>query len=131
MGKIKVLLIDDEPDFLELLAIRMEEWGYEAFKALTGKDGIKAVKEKNPDVVVLDYMLPDMDGVAVLKQIREVAKGMPVIMFTAYPSMETIKEAGGLGISAFIPKLSIYSEIMPSLKVAIDIAVKKDKHLTK
>ncbi|MFA6079618.1 MAG: response regulator [Candidatus Omnitrophota bacterium] len=125
MAKIKILIVDDEPDFLELLAMRLEEWGYEAVKAANGKDGVSAVKAQCPDVVVLDYMLPDMDGVATLKQIREVSAKVPVIMFTAYPSMDTIKEADGLGISAFIPKLSIYSEIMPSLKVAIDMSVKK------
>ncbi len=127
MSKIKVLVIDDEPDFLELLAMRLEEWGYEPDSAPNGKDGVRAVKEKKPDVVVLDYMLPDMDGVTALRQIRESDIDVPVIMFTAYPSMDTIKEAGGLGIAAFIPKLSIYSEVMPSLKVAIDIAAKKKR----
>ncbi len=125
MGKIKVLVIDDEPDFLELLGMRLEEWGYEPVKALNGKDGVRAVKEKKPDVVVLDYMLPDMDGVATLKQIREAVINVPVIMFTAYPNMNTIKETEELGIAAFIPKLSIYSEVMPLLKVAIDMAAKK------
>jgi DNA-binding NtrC family response regulator len=72
--------------------------------------------------VILDYLLPDMDGVSVLNQLRKTNKTLPVIMFTAHPNMKAMEATQKLGISAFIPKLSAYSDTQSSLKTALKIA---------
>lgn len=125
MPKLKILIVDDEPDFLELMALRMESWGYEVLKASSGKEAVAIARESLPKIVVLDYMMPDMDGVTTLKEIRRFDKKVPVIMFTAYPNTRTMEDSGKLGIQAFIPKLSVYSEVVPALKSAIEMLEKK------
>ena len=127
MDKTKVLIVDDEPDFLELMSLRIESWGYAAAKAYNGNAAIEAIKKNVPDIIVLDYMMPGMDGIETLKEIRKTRKKIPVIMFTAYPNTNTLEGATHLGICAFIPKLSAYSEVLPALKTALSLAEKKIK----
>lgn len=125
MKEFTILIVDDEPDFLELMALRISSWGYKVLKASGGRDAVAIVKKDRPDILVLDYMMPEMDGVATLKEIRKLDKKLPVIMFTAYPNTKTIDDADKLGIHAFIPKLSAYSEVMQALKSAIEMLDKK------
>ncbi|MDP2923291.1 MAG: response regulator [Candidatus Omnitrophota bacterium] len=121
---MKILLVDDEKDFLEIMGTRIRGWGCDLIKASDGKKALKALKTEAPDIVILDYMMPDMSGVEVLKEIRKINKTIPVIMFTAYPNMKTMEDTERLGISAFVPKLSAYTDTVNSLKVAVGIASK-------
>lgn len=66
----KVLLVDDEPDILELLKYNLEREGYQVSTATNGKDAIKNAKSVRPDLIVLDIMMPGMDGVEVCNQLR-------------------------------------------------------------
>lgn len=123
MNKIKIMLVDDEPEFLEVMSSVIRGWGYDLATAAGGKEAIEILKAKRPDIVVLDYMMPEMDGIAALKEMRRFDKTIPVIMFTAYPD-KLIKGTEKLGISALIPKLSTYSDVSISLKSAIDMIAK-------
>ena len=67
----KVLLVDDEPDIVELLKYNLEREGYQVFTALNGRDALKAAKLNRPDLIVLDIMMPGMDGVEVCNQLRQ------------------------------------------------------------
>lgn len=67
----KVLLVDDEADILELLKYNLEQEGIQAVTALNGKEGLKAAKAERPDLIVLDIMMPGMDGVEVCTQLRQ------------------------------------------------------------
>jgi CheY-like chemotaxis protein len=124
MAKKKILLVDDEMDLVKVMGTWIKRWGFDLVEAYDGIGAIEALETKNPDAVVLDYMLPGMDGVAVLKEIRKINKKIPVIMFTAYPD-KIIKGAEKLDISAFVPKFSLYTDVLSSLKTAIDMAIKK------
>lgn len=126
MNKTKVLIVDDEVDYLNLMQERVEFWGYEVIKATGGKEALALIKEKMPDIVILDYFMPEMDGLVVLKEIRKFDEKLTVIMFTAHADLKNIKGAYDLGVSAFIPKLSTYSsDIQSSLRSALDMAQKK------
>ncbi len=126
MSKVKVLIIDDEVDYLALMQERIKSWGYDALTAESGKVGLALIKEQKPDIVVLDYLMPEMDGTAVLKAIRKSDKNLAVIMFTAHADLKNIKGAQDLGVSAFIPKLSSYSsDIQATLRSALDMLRKK------
>ncbi|MFA6358235.1 MAG: response regulator [Candidatus Omnitrophota bacterium] len=128
MGKILVLFVDDEADYLSLMKERVESWDYEVILAQSGKEALPLIKEKHPDIVVLDYLMPGMDGTAVLKEIRRFNRDLPVIMFTAHANVKNIKGASDLGVSAFVPKISIYSsDIQATLRPALDIVSKKIK----
>jgi len=125
MVKLKILLIDDEVDFLELIRERLESWGYSVIPVTNGNEALEAVEAKKADVVLLDYKMVDMDGIAILKRIRKIDNALPVIMLTAYPEVKVMKEAEKLNISAFIPKVSAYSDIQTALKRAIHMVEKQ------
>ena len=127
MAKLKVLLVDDEPDFLEMMGSRIGSWGIDVIKAADGQESLDKLKLEKPDVVVLDYMMPGMDGLAVLKKIRKVDMKIPVIILTAYPNAQSIKGTEKMGISAYIPKLSAHTDSQFALKSIMDEAARRLK----
>lgn len=131
MPEERILLVDDEAGILEVIGTRIRSWGYEVLEAKNGKEAIEAVKAKKADLVILDYMLPDMDGVAVLKEIRNINKKIPVIMLTAYPNPTVLHETEKLGISAYVVKLSTASDMQALLKTAVYMALTKLKEANK
>ena len=124
MSKLKVLLVDDEPDLLKLMGERIKLWDYILITAPNGKRALEILRAQRPDIIILDYMMPDIDGIATLKEIRKVSKKIPVIMFTAHPNEKNIKGAQALGINAFVPKLSLYSDAQHTLKTAKKLHMK-------
>jgi len=125
MDRLKILLVDDEADFRETMGAIIKGWGYNLIEAANGKEAIDVIRNKKADIVILDYMMPEMDGVTTLKEIRKIDKEVPVIMFTAYPDGRSFGGANKLGAIMFIPKLSAYSDNQAALKEAIHIAEKK------
>jgi len=123
----KVLLVDDEKDILTIMGKRIKDWGYDLIKASSGGEAIEALKSQNPDIVVLDYVMPTMDGLNTLKEMRKFNKTVPVIMFTAYPDGRSIAGAEKLDIFAYIPKVSAFATAETSLKTAIQMAEKNLK----
>ncbi len=125
MEKAKVLLVDDEMDLIMIMGKRIKKWGYDLMEAAGGKEALTAVKSGGPDIVILDYMMPDMDGISTLKEIRKVNADIPVIMFTAFPDKKSIEGTEALGVSAYIPKLSMFPTGESALKAALNMAEKK------
>jgi DNA-binding response OmpR family regulator len=86
---IRVLLVDDEIDFLEITAKRLARRGYQVLTALTCREGRQAMASAAIDVVVLDVMLPDLDGIQCLQEIKKQFPAVAVILLTGHASMET------------------------------------------
>lgn len=122
MANPKILLIDDEEDFRKILGVRISRWGYELLEAANGREGISVLTEKKPDIIILDYVMPDMNGAATLREIRKLDDKIPVIMFTAHMREDTIEEVKDLGVSAFVPKISVYTDTIAALEAALKIA---------
>ena len=122
MTRTKILLVDDELDFLNVITARIESWGYEVMAASSGKQAINMLARKNPDIIVLDYMMPEMDGITTLEEIRKINANVSVIMFTAYPDGRSYSGADKFGVSAFLPKLSSHFDLQASLKDALKSA---------
>ncbi len=96
LNKKKILLIDDERDILNLLEIALKKEGFkEIYKADTGIKGVELCKQINPDIIVLDIMLPDIDGYEVCKRIREFSM-CPIIFLSA--KSDDVDKLLGLGI---------------------------------
>jgi CheY-like chemotaxis protein len=129
MGKKKVLLVDDELVILEIMKKRLANWGYEPLVASGGKEAIDIVKSQNPDIVILDYMMPGMDGIATLEEVRKITDKLPVVIFTGYyPDERAIDAVKKLGIDAYIPKLDAYTGEKTILKSTLEkITEKLDK----
>jgi len=70
MAKEKILIVDDEPDILEFLTYNLEKEGFDVVQASNGADGLNAAKIHTPDLIVLDIMMPEMDGVELCRQLR-------------------------------------------------------------
>lgn len=69
--EIKILLVDDEPDILEIVGYNLSNEGYQVITASNGKEGVKAAKKNNPHLIILDVMMPEMDGIEACEQIRK------------------------------------------------------------
>jgi DNA-binding response OmpR family regulator len=102
MGKKRILVVDDEEDILSVLKFRLEANGYETLSASDGQEGLDKAKSEKPDLVILDLMLPKLDGYKVCRMLKmdESYKAIPVIMFTAkaqekdeYAGKETMADA--------------------------------------
>jgi two-component system alkaline phosphatase synthesis response regulator PhoP len=81
----KILLVDDEPDILEFLSYNLKKEGYNTFIANNGREAITVAKRENPDLIILDVMMPDMDGIETCREIRELPglKNVMIAFLTA------------------------------------------------
>lgn len=103
----KILVIDDELDFLETVSFRLESAGYEVSTAVEGLTGIKKAKDENPDLILLDIMMPGIDGFETLKRLKSdpVAKRIPVVVFSCGSEEEAwANKTLALGGSGYIVK---------------------------
>ncbi len=78
----KIMVVDDEPDTVDLVKLVLETEGFEVMTAYSGRECLEKLKEEKPDGVLLDIMMPDMDGWEVFKNIRERYKDLPIAMLT-------------------------------------------------
>ena len=100
----RVLIVDDEPDFVELLREFLTAKGYEVAAAYDGEEALRKVKEDRPHLVLLDVRMPKMNGLEVLRQLREIDHEVGVIMVTAVDEEETGRQALKLGAFDYIIK---------------------------
>lgn len=126
MSRLKVLLVDDDESILEAVGERIKSWDYDLLTASDGNQALEAISSNNFDIIILDYRMPEKDGIATLKEIRKLNKDIPVIMFTAYPDEKSIKGAENLGVTAFIPKVSAYADTQAALRTALNMAAKDE-----
>lgn len=129
MAKRKILLVDDEVDFIDLLKMRLEAGGYDVITSNNGKDALDRFKKDKPDAILLDIMMPELDGLSVLKQIRAQDAALPVFIVTAFSNEERVKAASKLNATGFIVKTQDLSKEVKNMTEAIEIAEKfKEKH---
>ena len=81
---MKILVVDDDPHILQLYKEELQEDGYEVVTASNGAEAMEVFEKENPDLVTLDILMPDIDGITVLRRMKELRPRMPIIMSTAY-----------------------------------------------
>jgi len=106
MKKKKILLVDDETALVELLTRRLQADGFEVITAADGREGLEKAEKERPDLVLLDVMMPNMDGYEVLQSLKEMdeTRDIPVIMFTVKSNAEDIERAVLAGAADYITK---------------------------
>ena len=104
MKKIRLLLVDDEKDFLTAYSRRFIRRNAEVTIATSGKEAIERVNETNFDVVILDVMMPEMNGIETLRHIKAVAPDLPVIILTGHADHKTLIEGMDIGAFDFLLK---------------------------
>ena len=117
--KKKILIVDDELDIQKVIAKRVEANGYEALVASGGKEALEKINKENPDAVILDIMMPEIDGIDVLMRIRQTRKNLPIFMITAYSTEERFKLANKLDATGFIDKTGDLNNEIKKIKALI------------
>ncbi|MBX3064360.1 MAG: response regulator [Anaerolineae bacterium] len=114
----KILIVDDEKATVELLQRFFHIKGYEAVGALRGDHGLLMVKVESPDVVILDLMMPDMDGMEVLRQLRSNPDtvSLPVLMLTANAALDGMDKALRAGAQGYMTKPVRFPELIAELE---------------
>jgi diguanylate cyclase (GGDEF)-like protein len=115
---IKVLVVDDEPVICSLVADTLQENGQEVICALDGTEGLKLAKQERPDLIILDIMMPDMNGYEVCRQLRRsfMTSNIPVIMLTALDQTPDIVKGMDEGADDYITKPFHPSELRSRVK---------------
>lgn len=104
MARSKILIIDNEPALLDVLSDNLQEKGFEVHVADDGDMGLELVERERPDLVLLDYRMPRLDGIAVLREIREIDPNTAVIMMSADASPQRADAVLGEGADDFVTK---------------------------
>lgn len=115
----RILIVEDEQNIVDILAFNLQRDGYETIEAMDGATGLELALERDPDLILLDLMLPRMDGFEVCRRLREAGRTTPVIMLTAREE-ETDKVLGlELGADDYITKPFSMRELLARVKANI------------
>ncbi len=98
-----VLVVDDDAVIVKMLTITLETSGYEVVTASNGEEALQAVLEEEPDLILLDIMMPVMDGLEMLEELRKTSQ-IPVIIISAFGDQDKVERARELGIECFLNK---------------------------
>jgi DNA-binding NtrC family response regulator len=99
-----ILIVDDERDFCTLLSDSLSLEGYRVLTAQNGRKALERVAKETPDLVLMDIKMPGMNGIEVLERIKKVKEETPVIILTAYGTLETARKAMKLGADDYVTK---------------------------
>ena len=97
---IKILLVDDEPDILEIVGYNLEQAGYQVFKAENGKEAVKQAQKVKPHLIIMDVMMPEMDGMEACEKIREIPDLKDTIITFLTARSEDYSQVAGFEVGA-------------------------------
>jgi PleD family two-component response regulator len=126
----KILVVDDDEDSRTLLAHLLKREGYEVATAIDGQDAVEKLPDASIDVLLLDVMMPRMDGFAVCEALKKDQKtaSLPVILLTARDDMETRANGMKLGVSDFLAKPVNKQELFQRVRTQIE-AIGRARHM--
>ena len=101
-----ILIVEDEEDIRELVAITLEDSQYRLLTAIDGEAGLHAIQDQQPDLVILDWVMPRLTGLEVLRKLREnsITAGIPVVFLTSQLAIDHQEEVQNLGIFSYLHK---------------------------
>ncbi|MEA1915125.1 MAG: response regulator [Pseudomonadota bacterium] len=121
MSKKTIVVVEDEVDIREVLIYNMEREGYQVFGAADGVKGLKMIQEKNPDLVLLDLMLPGLDGLQICKQLKDssATQQIPIVMVSARSSESDIVLGLELGADDYVTKPFSPRELLARVRAVL------------
>ncbi|MHC1729540.1 MAG: sensor histidine kinase [Syntrophobacteraceae bacterium] len=127
--QIKVLLVDDEKEFLDLLAERLSTRGLSIAKASDGGGAMRHLEEHDTDVVILDVLMPGRDGISILREIRQTRPFIPIILLTGHGSIESAVEGMKAGAFDYVIKPIEISDLMGKISAAYEHKVRQEENV--
>ena len=117
----KIFIIEDEPSIIQLVQHNLEKNGFIVSSSVNGNDGLKELKKFQPDLLLLDWMLPDLSGVEICKNIRKDTSynNLPVIMLTAKGEEEDKIKGLDSGVDDYLTKPFSFNELMARIKAVL------------
>ncbi|MDD5748182.1 MAG: response regulator [Actinomycetota bacterium] len=118
--RIRVLIIDDDPGIIKVISLILETRGFETTEAKDGISGIEIAKRENPDVILLDIMMPELDGYEVIKRLKRDPDtwSIPVVFVTAKTTTEAMEMGTSLGASGYLTKPFHPEDLIAMIKEA-------------
>jgi CheY-like chemotaxis protein len=115
--KRKILLVDDEPNILMVVGEYLRHKGFEVIEANNGQECIDKAESEMPDIILLDNMMPVMDGLTAIRNLKnlEKTKDIPIIMVTAFADKENMDRARQDGVIAFVAKPFDYAVLLKKI----------------
>jgi DNA-binding response OmpR family regulator len=118
-----ILVIDDDKLFRWAVTKVLARAGYRVHEAVTAKDGLAAIQDGRPDLVLLDIGLPDLDGFTVLQSVREIRPDLPVLMVSAVPAAEAGQRALGFGACGYLEKSEDWTLLLAAVSQGLQRAM--------
>lgn len=118
----KILVVDDEPHTVKMVESRLKANGFDVITAGSGREGLKKAQEEAPDLILLDILMPEMDGHETLSRLKESAetKNIPVIMFTSKGQVEDVERSSYAGAVDYIIKPFDPIAMLDKIKKALE-----------
>ncbi|WP_416828064.1 response regulator [Ectobacillus polymachus] len=118
----KILIVDDQYGIRILLNEVFQKEGYQTFQAANGFQAIDIVVNDKPDLIILDMKIPGMDGIEILKRVKQIDKSIKVILMTAYGELDMIQEAKQLGALMHFAKPFDIDELRNAVRQQISVS---------
>jgi two-component system OmpR family response regulator len=115
----RLLVVDDEPNIVELLSTSLRFAGFAVATAMTGNDAVRSVERHRPDLVLLDVMLPDVDGFVVLRRLRDARERLPVLFLTARDANDDKVTGLTLGGDDYVSKPFSLEEVVARIRAVL------------
>src|SRR5262249_7480782 len=121
VARPKILVVEDEPDILEVLQYNLEREGYRVIACRDGEQGLSHIRTDEPDLVLLDLMLPGLDGIEVCRRVKAdpATRAVPVIMVTARSEETDVVLGLGIGADDYVTKPFRPRELIARVKVVL------------
>lgn len=117
----KLLVVDDEQDICDFVSSFFQERGYTVLTTLGGDEALDVVKREKPDLVLLDIKMKGMDGIAILKHIKDIDRNIKVVMVTALGDQDKMDEACRLGACEYITKPLVLDHLEQTVEKSFKI----------
>lgn len=128
MTRNSILLVDDDESFIRPLCLTLEAEGYDVAAAIEGREALERVRSGNVDVMILDMLMPDVDGLEILRRTREVSPLTEIVVLTGHGSVSAGLEAMGLGAFDYLLKPCEPDDLLDRIRRALEKkAIEEDR----
>lgn len=120
--EIKVLIVEDSLVLLQAMEFGLKKAGFQVFRAVNGKEGVISIRSNIPNIVLLDIMMPEMNGIEVLKNVKDfkIEKDIKIFMLTNFSAEENVEECMSLGADDYLVKANFtIADIVKKIKETI------------